>query len=348
MNIVYSASDLYASLAGISLTSLLINHTHVPEIRIFILDNEIGEENKEKLRKTAETFHREICFVPLKESLRAVSLDMKRWNISTFGRLFEASSLPEVDKVLHLDCDTIVDGSLEDLWQTDLENHVLAAAPDCVSDGYKTNIAMAPEALYIQAGVLLLNLKRIRQLRLENAFAHYLETYGDSLAFADQEIINACVPASEKRELPLRYNSYTILHLLSYAQVKRFKHVGHMVSEENYRDARSHGVIYHYTWCALEGTRPWQAGDNHPQKARFLGYQAQSEWADMSLWPDRRSPGKKAITGCVNYAPKWLLTPAVGYFHGVYLPWKLARKRRKQTESRREYPWKPLESSMKT
>lgn len=331
MNIVYSASDSYAPLAGISLTSLLENNRQVPQIQIFILDNQIGEENKKKLQSTAEAFHREIHFVPL--TALNVSFDMKRWNVSTFGRLFEASSLPQVDKVLHIDCDTIVEGSLAQLWETDLENRVLAAAPDCVSDAYKTNIGMAPDGLYIQAGVILLNLKRIRQLALEEAFAAYLETYGESLAFVDQEIINACVPEKEKRELPLRYNSYTLLHLLSYQQVRRFKYVKHMVSQENYQDARENPVICHFTWCALEGTRPWVAGDHHAKKERFLYWQSRSQWADMGPWEDSRKPGKKLLTACVNRIPKWLLTPVVGYIHGVILPRRNRRKRKYGTGS---------------
>lgn len=327
MNIVYSASDLYAPLAGISLTSLLLNNTDAPEIRIAVLDNKISSENKDKLRKTAQRFGRDIRFVPLTEILKTVSFDMKRWNISTFGRLFEASSLPELDKVIHIDCDTIVDGSLKALWETDMENYVLAAVPDCVSDAYKTNIGMAPEDLYIQAGVILLNLKRIRRMELEKTFVSYLETYGDSLAFVDQEIINACVPAAEKRELPLRYNSYSLLHYLTYEQVKRFKNVNHMVSQENYRDAVQNPCIYHFTWCALEGTRPWVENDQHPRRERFCYYQARSEWADMALWQDTRKGSKKALTACVRCVPKWLLTPVVGYIHGVLLPWRNRKQR---------------------
>lgn len=328
MNIVYSASDLYSTLAGISMTSLLMNNTDAPNIRIIILDNNIGKENREKLKKTAERFGREIIFVPLKECLGKLSLDMKRWNISTFGRLFEASSIPDLDKVLHIDCDTVVDGSLKELWETDIENSVLAAAPDCIGDAYKTSIGIKPDGLYIQAGVILLNLKRIRELELEKKFLNYLETYGESLAFVDQEIINACVPEEEKRELPLRYNSYSLLHLLSYEQVKKFKRVSHMVSEENYDDAVTNGVIYHFTWSALEGTRPWIKGDSHPKKDLFLYYKAQSEWADNEMWEDERKSSKKLMTSIANMLPKELLTSVAGYIHGVILPKRTAKKRK--------------------
>ena len=332
MNIVYSASDLYSSLAGISITSVLMNNTAAEEIQIIMLDNGIGEANKAKLTATVEKYGRSIRFVPLTRILECVTFDMKRWNVATFGRLFEASSLPDLDKVIHIDCDTIVDGSLEELWNMDLENHVLAAAPDCVSDAYKTNIGMKAEDLYIQAGVILLNLKRIRQLELERSFAAYIEKYGETLAFVDQEVINACVPQAEKMQFPLRFNSYSVLHLLPYGQVKKFKHVDHMVSRAEYDDAVSNAVICHYTWCALEGKRPWIKGDNHPKKDLFLRYQAQSEWANMEPWDDDRKAMKKIVTICVNLVPRAILTPIVGYVHGVYMPKKNAKKRRLREE----------------
>ena len=332
MNIVYSASDLYSSLAGISITSVLMNNTAAEEIQIIMLDNGIGQANKAKLTATVEKYGRTIRFVPLTSILECVKFDMKRWNVATFGRLFEASSLPDLDKVIHIDCDTIVDGSLEELWNMDLENHVLAAAPDCVSDAYKTNIGMKPEDLYIQAGVILLNLKRIRQLELERDFASYIEKYGETLAFVDQEVINACVPQVEKKQFPLRFNSYSVLHLLPYGQVKKFKHVDHMVPRAEYDDAVSDAAICHYPWCALEGTRPWIQGDKHPRKDLFLRYKAQSEWADMELWADERKPMKKIVTTCVNLVPKAVLTPVVGYIHGVYMPGKNAKKRRLKEE----------------
>lgn len=335
MNIVYSASNLYAPLAGISMTSLFLNNVDAPEITVVILDNRIGAENKEKLQETAKKFGRELRFVPLAEVVQKVSLDMKRWNISTFGRLFEASSLPDMDKVIHIDCDTIVDGSLQPLWETDIENAVLAASPDCISDGYKTNIGMRPEELYIQAGVILLNLKRIRKLHLEDTFTAYLEKYGEHLSFVDQEIINACVPAEEKRELPLRYNSYSLLHYLTYEQVRQFKRVTHMVTKENFKDSLDHGVIYHFTWCALEGTRPWIEGDDHPKKERFLWYRSQSAWADMAPWQDTRKKSKRYVTALVKRIPKGILAPMVGVVHGKILPWRNQRKRKKMTIERR-------------
>lgn len=330
MNVVYSASDLYSSLAGISLTSLLINNADADEIHIIIMDNGISEENKAKLTATADTYRRDIRFVPLSSSLDHAKINVQKWNISTFGRLFEASSLPDCDRVIHIDCDTVVHGSLKELWELDMRHAVVAGAPDCLSDAYKSNIGLNPTDTYINAGVLVMNLQRIRELSLEEQFLAYIEKNSKFLTYVDQEVLNACVPESEKIELPLRYNSYSILHYLTYKQLKSLRHVDHMFSKEIYQDAVKDPVVLHFTGCFLEGTRPWIEGDRHPERSIFEKYKADSQWADMAEWNDDRGARSKAVSLAVKWMPKWILTPIVGYIHGVYVP----RKNKKQQEAR--------------
>lgn len=198
MNIVYSTSNLYSSLAGISLTSLLINNTDVETINIIIMDNNISAENKEKLTATAQKYGRRIRFVPLAESLKNTQINIQKWNISTFGRLFEASSLPNLDKVIHVDCDTVVNGSLKSIWDMDMSHAVVAGAPDCLSDAYKLNIGLRPSDTYVNAGLLVLNLERIRKLNLEQKFLRYIGNKSKLLTYVDQEVLNSCVPEEEK------------------------------------------------------------------------------------------------------------------------------------------------------
>ncbi|MGN0457136.1 MAG: glycosyltransferase family 8 protein [Acutalibacteraceae bacterium] len=328
MNVVYSASDLYSSLAGISLTSLLMNNTDVDKINVIIMDNEISDENKAKLKATADRYNRDIRFVPLSASLENTDINLQKWNISTFGRLFEASSLPDVDKVIHIDCDTVVDGSLKDLWELDMSHAIVAGAPDCLSDDYKFNIGLMPDDTYINAGIIVMNLQRIRELGIENLFLKYISEKSKLLTYVDQEVLNSCVPEEEKIEIPLRYNSYSILHYLSYKRLKSLRHVNHMFSEKIYTDAVENATVLHYTGCFLEGTRPWIEGDKHPKRVLFDHYKAASEWADMMPWKDNRSALKKFMSLAVKLIPKFVLAPVVGYIHGVYIP----RRNKKRQE----------------
>lgn len=329
MNVVYSTSDLYSSLTGISLVSLLENNRDINIINILILDNGISITNKKKLIAVAQKYHRQIEFYSLPEKLLIDSINIQKWNISTFGRLFEAYSLPDsIDKVIHIDCDTVIIGSLKPLIEIDMENAVVAGAVDCLSDAYKSNIGLKPEDTYINAGCIVLNLNRIRALRLEDAFLDYIEKNGRFLTYVDQEVLNACIPEKEKIAVPLKYNSYSILHYLTYRQLKILRKVNHMFSKDQFDEALNNPVVIHYTACFLEGTRPWIVGDCHPQKDSFMHYKELSPWYNMPLWEDKRSFKEKLISKLVRIIPKTIMAPAVGYVHGVYVP----RKNKMQQE----------------
>lgn len=109
MDILYSSSDSYAFLTGISILSLLENNRECDAIHIYIMDNHISDINKNKLIEVVKEYRRDISFVPMPDmkELTGQEIDTRRWNISTFGRLYMASALPEtVHKVLNIDCDT--------------------------------------------------------------------------------------------------------------------------------------------------------------------------------------------------------------------------------------------------
>ena len=116
MDILYSSSDSYAFLTGISILSLLENNRECDAIHIYIMDNHISDINKNKLIEVVKEYRRDISFVPMPDmkELTGQEIDTRRWNISTFGRLYMASALPEtVHKVLNIDCDEVRVGNYE-------------------------------------------------------------------------------------------------------------------------------------------------------------------------------------------------------------------------------------------
>lgn len=88
-------------------------------------------------------------------------------------------SILPVDKVIHLDIDTIICDSLEDMWNTDLDGKWFAAAPEIqkwyrpFGDGY------------YNMGVAVINLKQMRQDGAEQLMQDYLNTVKQP--FADQD-----------------------------------------------------------------------------------------------------------------------------------------------------------------
>lgn len=90
MNVVYSSSDSYSMVAGISMYSLLENNQSVDELNIFLIENGMSQENKDKFTTMCQKFNRQITFIPISdiEKLTNSSINIGRWNISTFARLF--------------------------------------------------------------------------------------------------------------------------------------------------------------------------------------------------------------------------------------------------------------------
>ena len=321
MNIVYSANDAFAWLGGISLLSVLENNKDIPEINVYFIDNQITDENKSRIQKISDDYSRNLKFVSLPEELLNVDISTGRWSISTFGRLFEATILPDVDKVIHIDCDTIVTGSLKEVWDIDMSGAMVAGAVDCIGDRYKPNLGLKVEETYYNAGFLLFNLARIREKNYVEKFYEYIKEHSDFIRYMDQAVLNSCVPESEKVKISLKYNSYSMIHFFKHKEIRRIRRISECgFPEDEYYEARKNPVVVHYTGCFMDGVRPWIEGDRHPLKNLFLEYKEKSPWKDYSLLPDSRTGIKKALTKLVNIVPRGLVVEIVGVIHGILIP----------------------------
>ncbi len=324
MNVVYSSSDSYASVAGVSLYSLLCNNKSVEELNIYIVDNSITEPNKDKFRKMCADFGRSITFIPIAdiEKLAGTTIDIGRWNISTFGRLFEASLLPKsVEKVIHIDCDTMVMSSLEPLWNTDMEGKIVAGSLECIGDNYKTEIGLSKDDTYINAGNIMLNLKKIREDNTEELFRSYIKDHSH-LSFVDQAVLNACVKSDEKLVVPLDYNAYSIIYYIKYKNLKKVKHVTSFYTEEEVNKAINEPAIVHFTTCFMDGSRPWIENNVHPLLSTYLDYKNKSLWADTPIWKDTRNGLKRFCYKMFRTLPQGFVAWTIGIIHGVLIPFK--------------------------
>ena len=69
MDIVYSSSDSYCEIAGISILSLLEHNRNVKELNLYLIDNQISAENKQKLEGMIASFGRTLPYLaPLKST----------------------------------------------------------------------------------------------------------------------------------------------------------------------------------------------------------------------------------------------------------------------------------------
>lgn len=278
MNIVYATDNNYAVYTGISMASLMDNNKNMKDMCFYILDNGIEEENIKKLKLLCDRYHRDIVFVKVDDYTKHIDfqVDTHGFNPIVVVRLILTHYLPEsVDKVLYIDGDTLVIDNLQELEDLDLEGYDVGAVPELYMPPFKKkeSIGFEKNETYYNAGILLINLKRWRELDLQKTFLGYYKKHNNTLLYNDQDVINACCKG-KIYTLPQWYNMSTNFCFFPRYFVKRIQPAYIFDPKTEYRQRTKHPVIIHY----MGDERPWYAGSHNWCIPLFNKYAAKTPW----------------------------------------------------------------------
>lgn len=291
MNVVFSSDDNYAQHLGVAIYSLLNNTDDSVSVHVFIIENSISQLNKQRLHSVVVGFRNaQLAWIDFAEWKDSLHLNME-WNISlsSYARLFLCSMLPDnVDKVLYLDCDVLITGSLDNLWDTDITDYPLAAVQDNVSRATKDSIGLSNSEPYFNAGVLLVNVALWRKQKVEQQFLSFINKYGGKVGHHDQGVLNG-VFAGRWKHLDMKYNVMTLFFLLQYQKALAFYEEGSVFySEKDVKEAITHPAIVHFTPSLT--SRPWNCNCVHPMRNEYWKCLAMTPWQganpekDTSKW----------------------------------------------------------------
>lgn len=186
-------------------------------------------------------------------------------------RLILPQLLPELDRVLWLDSDVIVLQSIQELWQTDLEGQPLAACPNAAlffMADIVAGIGITDRRLYFNTGVLLLNLKQMREEKSGDMLRVAAQRVKKWIKFADQDVLNSAYHHRYKR-LQLAWNVLT--H--SYINVPETIRVH---GRAEYKAAMKHPKIVHFTGAAW--IKPWSYRWGHPHANAYFRHRMGAGW----------------------------------------------------------------------
>ncbi|MBR1776164.1 glycosyltransferase family 8 protein [bacterium] len=187
INICVACDDNYAQYAGVLIASILDNAKEEDSLAVYILDGGISNEKKSEILTLKNIKDCEINFVnvdnSLFESYKKV-ITHSYVTLATYYRLKLASMLPDIDKIIYFDCDMVVNSSLAELFNTNLENYYIAGVRDINKRMLKQN----PQ--YINAGLVVFNLDNIRKNDVESLFLNWTAENVDSIKMGDQTILN--------------------------------------------------------------------------------------------------------------------------------------------------------------
>ena len=142
---------------------------------------------------------------------------------ATLTRLLIPELLPRVDRVLYLDADTLAVADLSPLYRIDLEGKMAGGVPDFpllfevdhglhgTEDYLRETVGLSSPGSYVNAGVLVMDLRRMRAENLVARAHALLDQRGTQFKFRDQDILNALLH-DEVVLLDPRWNSMITMH----------------------------------------------------------------------------------------------------------------------------------------
>lgn len=118
-----------------------------------------------------------------------------RFPTSSLARIVAPFLLPEyIDKALYLDADILIRGPLDEFYYKDIKNKGILAVPDVFLDNpsayHMQRMKLERPFRYIISGVLLYNLKVLREKYSYDDTMEALRSYQPVSEFVDQDFIN--------------------------------------------------------------------------------------------------------------------------------------------------------------
>lgn len=288
INVLVCTDDNYVPQCGIMLTSLFVNNKS-NNLQIFVLSEEINENNKRLLCNTANNYGVEMHFVSIdKDMLQGFNNTIKlgdHVSLAAYYRLFCSNILPQdIDKVLYLDCDIIINRDIADLYNYNIDNYALAGVIDenyFCSEYYDRLDLDRNVITYINSGVLLINLNYWRKYNVTSRCVECVHSIPQKLLFHDQDTLNV-VLKNEINYLPITWNFQTAFLYC----INQEKYEENILKEIN--SIINNPSIIHYTGTS----KPWFSSCYHPYKNYYLYYKAMSEWRDWKLIRSESSVSK--------------------------------------------------------
>jgi lipopolysaccharide biosynthesis glycosyltransferase len=195
--IVLASDENYIPYAAAVVKSIINNRDPKRSYDIIILELGISERSKELFMELAE-----VRFINVKKLIEGYRLNAKHLTVETYLRLLMPEVLPEYNKAIYLDCDIIVKDDISKLYDIDAGNACFAGvrcfgliscmcAYHPLREYFLDKLKMKEENLfrYINAGVLIMNLERIREKHSACAMMSYAQE--KDFRYNDQDIINS-------------------------------------------------------------------------------------------------------------------------------------------------------------
>lgn len=209
MNLLFTLDTHYIHQLAVLLVSLQEANPG-ESFRICVAHSSLTEADFDVLRGVADPARCVIESYPVRDDMLSSAPIVYRYPREMYYRLFAARFLPaDMDRILYLDPDIVVINPLRELYNMPFDGSLFAAASHVHQQFQKFNalrLKTPDDSAYVNSGVLLMNLARLRQEQSVDEVLQYIDEHRRTLLLPDQDVLNAVYAARIRPIEPLYYN----------------------------------------------------------------------------------------------------------------------------------------------
>ena len=216
-----------------------------------MISNDFTEENKDILKSVEQNYsnHCNISFI----NMTYIYNEQKTSTKSKYYRLSIHDKLPNIDKIIYLDGDTMIFEDLTELINLDMKEYFIL--------GFLDNLYWAlreysiKNAIVLNSGVLLMNLKSLRINNITDKFISFMRSQNNSVAQEDQTVINYVLQKNIST-LPPKYGMWAFSNNFEAYKHNEVQNKKYRYNKNEYLKAYKNPAILHYT-----GSKPFRDKD---------------------------------------------------------------------------------------
>ena len=249
--IAYSTDDNYALPVSVSIKSILSNSINKKLIFVILYRNKLSNISREMINESVRGSNSIIKYIDIKDSIQNAYLPISHISESGYYRILLPDILKQYSKCLYLDGDTLIVNDISPLVEIELNNDYICAVR-CESllnsvityrRQHMNELGLETLSQYINSGVLLINLKALRENKLVGKMVKMID---NKYSIQDQDIFNiACF--GHIKLLDPKYNVVPGILEKTLIELKNAYSIKQVI------DARNNPVIIHFA----DKRKPW-------------------------------------------------------------------------------------------
>jgi lipopolysaccharide biosynthesis glycosyltransferase len=209
-----AANHTYTVGLAVALVSAL---RHAPQsvhpVKVYVLDGGIREAGWQRIADSLRRVGRPNELIRLQPDMARFAGLPQDWgsSVMTYARLALPEMVTDAKRLFYIDSDLVVQRDWTPVWETDLDGAVIAAAREVVIGTLGREnlpleeLGLNPEAPYLQAGVMLIDLPLWRAQRVSEQVLDYLRSHPNQAKHWDQSALNVML-YQQWRQLPDEWN----------------------------------------------------------------------------------------------------------------------------------------------